>query len=51
LLKCKHAFKIYGIWPQARKQASKHTHTSANAITLVWGSLRLAPINRMDYPA
>ena len=25
--------------------ASKHTHTSANAITLVWGSLRLAPIS------
>ena len=28
----------------ASKQASKHTHTSANAIMLVWGSLRLAPI-------
>ena len=42
-LKCKHAhlkFTIYG-----RKQASKHTHTSANAITLVWGLLRLAQIN------
>ena len=33
------SFKIYGIWPQA----DIHT-TSANAVTLVWGSLRLAPI-------
>ena len=28
---------------QASKQASIHTHVS-NAVTLVWGSLRLAPI-------
>jgi len=28
----------------ASKQASKHTHVH-NAVTLVWGSLRLAPIN------
>ena len=34
------AFKIYGIW----MQADRHTHTSCNAIPLVWGSLRLAPI-------
>ena len=26
------------------KQASKHTHAECNEITLVWGSLRLAPI-------
>ena len=25
-------------------QASKHTHTERNEVTLVWGSLRLAPI-------
>ena len=24
-----------------------HTHASRNAVTLVWGSLRLAPINRV----
>ena len=33
----KYLFKIYGIWPQV------YTH-SANAVPLVWGSLRLAPI-------
>ena len=32
------SFKFYGIWPQT----DIHT-TSANAVTLVWGSLRLAP--------
>ena len=37
------SFKIYSIWPQASKQADIHT-TSANAVTLVWRSLRLAPI-------
>ena len=37
------AFKIYGIWPQASKQARIHTHFR-NAVPLVWGSLRLAPI-------
>ena len=26
------------------KQTYKHTHASSNAVTLVWGSLRLAPI-------
>ena len=25
-----------------------HTHASRNAVTLVWGSLRLAPINTVD---
>ena len=35
--------KIFGIWPHKRKQASKHTHASNNAVFLVWGSLRLAP--------
>ena len=41
------SLKIYGIWPRASKQASKqaniHTHVR-NAVPLVWGSLRLAPI-------
>ena len=31
---------IFGIWPQT----DIHTHTSRSAVTLVWGSLRLAPI-------
>ena len=31
---------IFGIWPQT----DIHTHASRNAVTLVWGSLRLAPI-------
>ena len=39
----KGAFKIYGIRPQASKQARIHTHFR-NAVPLVWGSLRLAPI-------
>ena len=34
-------FKIYGI---CKIQASKHTHALRNEVTLVWGSLRLAPI-------
>ena len=33
-------FTVYG-----RKQASIHTHVR-NTVTLVWGSLRLAPIKR-----
>jgi len=34
----------YGKWSvQASKQASIHTH-GCNEVTLVWGSLRLAPI-------
>ena len=38
------SFKIYGKWSvQASKQANIHTHV-CNAVTLVWGSLRLAPI-------
>ena len=32
-------FSVYG-----RKQTYIHTHASCNAVTLVWGSLRLAPI-------
>jgi len=32
------SFEIYGIWPQADIHI-----TSANAVTLVWDSLRLAP--------
>ena len=40
IFKCAHLkFTVYG-----RKQTDIHT-TSANAVTLVWGSLRLAPIN------
>ena len=39
----KRAFKIYGIWPQARSVVYIHTHLR-NAVPLVWGSLRLAPI-------
>ena len=41
----KHAhlkFTVYGR-KQASKQTSKHTHVR-NAVTLMWGSLRLAPI-------
>jgi len=38
------SFKIYGKWlVQASKQASIDTHMGA-AVTLVWSSLRLAPI-------
>ena len=29
---------------QSSKQASKHTHAQRNEVTLVWGSLTLAPI-------
>ena len=38
------SFKIYGIWLQA-EHIYIHT-TSANAVTLVWALLRLAPIIR-----
>ena len=37
------SFKIFGIWPQTDRQTYIHTHVR-NAVTLVWGSLRLAPI-------
>ena len=33
-------FKIYGIWPQAGTLQTRFR----NAVPLVWGSLRLAPI-------
>ena len=37
------SFKVYGKWSvQANKQANIHTHV-CNEVTLVWGSLRLAP--------
>ena len=39
----KSAFKIYGIWPQAHSVGHIHTHL-CNAVPLMWGSLRLAPI-------
>ena len=29
----------------SRTYADRHTHASCNAVTLVWGSPRLAPIN------
>ena len=32
---------MFGIWPHT----DIHTHASSNAVTLVWGSLRLTPIN------
>ena len=39
------SFKIYGIWGRKQaKQAYIHTHLH-NAVLLVWGSLRLAPVN------
>ena len=38
-----HWFQIYGKWSvQTSKQANIHTHV-LNKVTLVWGSLRLAP--------
>ena len=40
-------FKIYGIWPQASKDVRMLTHFR-NAVPLVWGSLRLAPINNLN---
>ena len=42
----KRAFKIYGIWPQAQSVGRIHTHLR-NAVPLVWGSLRLAPITSL----
>ena len=36
---------VYG-----RKQTDIHTHATCNAVTLVWGSLRLAPITGMHLP-
>ena len=39
---CYLKFRVYG-----RKQANIHTHM-CNAVMLVWGSLRLAPINKQD---
>jgi len=41
-----HSIKSFGIWPHADRQTDRHTHASCNAVTLVWGSLRLAPTNR-----
>jgi len=36
---------LYGKWPvQASKQANIHTH-GCNEVALVWGSLRLVPVN------
>ena len=36
-------FSIYG-----HTQTDRHTHASRNAVTLVWGSLRLAPIYSLE---
>ena len=44
----KRPFKIYGIWPQAQSVSCIHTHL-CNAVPLVWGSLRLAPINNLPW--
>ena len=46
IFKCAYLkFPVSGRSKQASKQASKHTHTHMrNEVTLVWGSLRLAPI-------
>ena len=33
----------------SRMYADRHTHVSCNAVTLVWGSLRLAPIIMISY--
>ena len=41
-------FSVYGLTyvrTYVRRQTDIHTHASCNAVTLVWGSLRLAPIN------
>ena len=39
-----HSIKIFSIWPHANRQTDRHTHMSCNAVMLVWGSLRLAPM-------
>ena len=36
-------FRIFGIWPQTDRQTYIHMHVR-NAVTLVWGLLRLDPI-------
>ena len=44
------SFKIYSKWSvQTNKQTSIHTRVR-NAVTLVWGSLRLAPITVGHWP-
>ena len=37
------SFKIFSIWPQTDRHTYIHTHV-CNAVTLTWGSLRLATI-------
>ena len=32
----------------ANVQTNQHTHASCNAVPLVWGSLRLTPINGVE---
>ena len=44
IFECAHL--VSGRSKQASKQANKHTHARAQTVTLVWGSLRLAPINQ-----
>jgi len=46
-LKCTCTFvSVRSIWYMAsRMQTDIHTHASCNAVMLVWGSLRLAPMN------
>ena len=39
-----HSFEIYSKWSvQTNQQINRHTHTLHNAVTLVWGLLRLTP--------
>ena len=37
-------FSVYGL-----THADRHIHASCNAVPLVWGSLRLAPIGLMNF--
>ena len=41
------SIKIFSIWPHANRQKDIHTRL-ANAVTLVWSSLRLAPITSLS---
>ena len=40
------SIEIFGIWSDT--DIHVHTHTSCNTVPLVWGSFRLAPINRHE---
>ena len=51
IFECAHLkFMVSGRSKQVSKQASKHRYTHVrNAVTLVWGLLRLAPISMTDH--